>query len=250
MPRVFVHGNPETSAIWGPLIDALAEHGVDDVITLTPPGFGAPVEPDFDATPAGYVAWLAGELRQFDGPIDLVGHDWGAGHVFGLLASEPGLVRSFAADCGGLLNPDYEWHEAAQGWQTPGVGEESVQGMVAVPTPDLAAVYEGLGMSAEIALTVAEAVDETMAACILSLYRGAKQPKLQELGEQLAAADLPPGLILDATDDPYVGSDLVPAVVEALGTEHVRLEGQGHWWMISDPAPAAQALADFWGSLS
>jgi hypothetical protein len=36
MPVVLVHGNPETDAIWGPLVDAL---GRDDVVPLSPPGF-------------------------------------------------------------------------------------------------------------------------------------------------------------------------------------------------------------------
>jgi pimeloyl-ACP methyl ester carboxylesterase len=40
MTVVLVHGNPETDAIWGPLVDAL---GRDDVVLLSPPGFGAPL---------------------------------------------------------------------------------------------------------------------------------------------------------------------------------------------------------------
>ena len=40
MTVVLVHGNPETDAIWGPLVDAL---GRDDVVRLSPPGFGAPL---------------------------------------------------------------------------------------------------------------------------------------------------------------------------------------------------------------
>ena len=39
MPVVFVHGVPETAAIWSELIAALSR---TDVITLSPPGFGAP----------------------------------------------------------------------------------------------------------------------------------------------------------------------------------------------------------------
>ena len=31
------------------------------------------------ATMAGYHAWLVAELEATDGPIDLVGHDWGTG---------------------------------------------------------------------------------------------------------------------------------------------------------------------------
>ena len=41
---VLVHGNPETAAIWDPLI---AELGRDDVVALSPPGFGAPVPDGF-----------------------------------------------------------------------------------------------------------------------------------------------------------------------------------------------------------
>ncbi len=43
MTVVLVHGNPETDAIWGPLVDAL---GRDDVVRLSPPGFGAPLPDD------------------------------------------------------------------------------------------------------------------------------------------------------------------------------------------------------------
>ena len=40
MPAVFVHGNPESAAIWDELFTHLQRK---DVVTLSPPGFGAPV---------------------------------------------------------------------------------------------------------------------------------------------------------------------------------------------------------------
>jgi pimeloyl-ACP methyl ester carboxylesterase len=43
MAKVFVHGNPETSALWDVLFDELGKLGVSDLIALSPPGFGAPV---------------------------------------------------------------------------------------------------------------------------------------------------------------------------------------------------------------
>ncbi len=58
---VFVHGNPETAAIWGPL---LAELRHPDAVTLSPPGFGAPVPDGFGATADEYAAWLASELER------------------------------------------------------------------------------------------------------------------------------------------------------------------------------------------
>ena len=47
MTVVLVHGNPVTDAIWNPLVDAL---GRDDVVRLSPPGFGAPLPDEFPAT--------------------------------------------------------------------------------------------------------------------------------------------------------------------------------------------------------
>src|ERR1700709_990815 len=91
MPVVLVHGVPETAAIWDPM---LAELGRDDVITLSPPGFGAPAPGGFGATSDDYVTWLTGELEQLSGPVDLVGHDWGGGHAARLATARPDLLRS------------------------------------------------------------------------------------------------------------------------------------------------------------
>lgn len=250
MTKVFVHGNPETTAIWEPLVDALIAGGLDDeVLTLSPPGFGAPSPEGWDPTPASYVAWLADQLEGMEGPVDLVGHDWGAGHVYGLLSAAPELVRSWAADCAGLLHPDYVWHDMAQVWQTPGAGEEAVEAMAALGAEARQEAYEGLGLPAGIASSMALAADEEMGRCVLGLYRGAAQPALAELGRELSDAALPPGLVLDATDDPYVASELGVRMVDRLGANHLRLEGQGHWWMAEDPTVAVDGLLAFWSGL-
>ena len=59
MTVVLIHGNPETDAIWDPLRIELAR---DDVVALSPPGFGAPLPESFDVTSDGYLHWLAQEL--------------------------------------------------------------------------------------------------------------------------------------------------------------------------------------------
>jgi pimeloyl-ACP methyl ester carboxylesterase len=248
MTKVFVHGNPETAAIWGPLLSALAADGIDDVVTLSPPGFGAPTPPGWDAMPASYVSWLVSELEAIDGPIDLVGHDWGAGHVFGLLADHAHLVRSWAADCVGLLHPDYVWHDMAQTWQTPDAGEEAIAGMMGLPTADLTGLYEGLGLPTDVAASMAEAADEEMGRCVLALYRAAVPPYLADTGAKVLAADLPPGLVINATDDAYVSADLASELLPRLGASELRLEGNGHWWMAEAPEQAAAGLAAFWSS--
>lgn len=250
MTKVFVHGNPETDAVWSPLVDALRAEGLeDDVVTLSPPGFGAPVPDGWDPTPSRYVDWLIEEIRALDGPIDLVGHDWGAGHVFGLLAERAEMVRSWAADCVGLLHPGYVWHDLAQVWQTPEAGEQALADMAGAGAEARQTAYENLGLTAEVARSVAHAFDDEMARCILGLYRAAAQPAMAELGRELVETALPRGLAIGATDDPYVSADLGARMADRLDAAHLRLEGQSHWWMVVDPEPAAKGLLAFWAEL-
>jgi pimeloyl-ACP methyl ester carboxylesterase len=244
---VFVHGNPETAAIWEPL---LAELQHPDTVTLSPPGFGAPVPDGFGATADEYAGWLATELEHQGAPIDLVGHDWGAGHVMRIAMERPDLIRSWAMDIAGCFGPDYVWHDMAQVWQTQGAGEEFVAGMASLSVADRASMFESLGMTPDIARTVAEANDDTMGRCILSLYRSAAQPAMARLGESLAAAAARPGLVIIPTEDEYTGGEgRARWSAEQAKAEVAVLQGLGHWWMIQDPAAGAAVLRRFWGSL-
>ncbi|MEM7139870.1 MAG: alpha/beta hydrolase [Actinomycetota bacterium] len=249
MTKVFVHGNPECDAIWGPLADELGARGVSDIVRLSPPGFGAPRPAGFDATPAAYVEWLAGEVASIDGPIDLLGHDWGAGHVMGVAATHPELIRSYAVDCGALVHPDYVWHDMAQAWQTPEVGEQVIEAMTAGDVVERAEQFAMMGIRADIARDVAAAVNDEMGASILDLYRGAAQPYMADLGDRLAAAERRPSLIVIASEDHFVPAPLAMEVAERLGSATVTLEGQAHWWMMGAEAEAADALAAFWTGL-
>lgn len=247
MPAVFVHGNPETSAIWSDLFDALER---DDLIALSPPGFGAPVPDGFGATRVDYANWLASELAAIDGPIDLVGHDWGGGHVLGCLMQNPQVVRSWCVDLIGVMHPEYVWHDAAQVWQTPGAGEENIAGMAAAPASDIAALYKGLGMSSTTAAAVAEHVNEAMGDCVLKLYRSAAQPALAEAGRGIEALTVRPGMHINAELDHYVGTDEQAAEMAArAGATVTHLDGLGHWWMCQDPARGAATLEAFWASV-
>lgn len=246
MVKAFIHGNPEVSDIWRPLVAELALHGVDDVVLLTPPGFGARSPKGFKATPEAYVEWLAGELEELGGNVDLVGHDWGAGHTFAIAAARPDLLRSYAADCAGLLHPEYVWHDAAQGWQTPEIGEQMMDGMLDAGPDGLTEAYRGFGLPDEIARPMAEAFNGDMAHCILSLYRAAVQPHLRHLADRLAKAEKRPSLMIVPSDDPYVAADLAPAVAERLGSKTLPLPDKGHWWMVEAPELAARGLLDFW----
>jgi pimeloyl-ACP methyl ester carboxylesterase len=243
---VFVHGNPETAAIWGPL---LAELQHPDTVTLSPPGFGAPVPPGFGATADDYAAWLATELECQGAPVDLIGHDWGGGHVMRVAMERPELVRSWAMDTASCFAPDYVWHDRAQVWQTPGAGEDSVAAMASLPLASRASMFESLGMTPDIAGEVAKATDETMGRCILALYRSATQPAMARLGAALPAAAARPGLVIIPTEDQFTGGEARARwSVEQAKAKVALLQGLGHWWMIQDPAAGADTLREFWSS--
>ena len=247
MTLVLVHGNPETAALWGPLVDAL---GCDDVVRLSPPGFGSPLPDDFTATYLAYRDWLEGELERVDGPIDLVGHDWGGCHVMNVVMHRPELVRSWASDVLGLFDPDYVWHDLAQVWQTAGDGEQLVDTMMGGTVQDRAEQMHALGIPLDIAAEIAAAQGPEMARAILALYRSAAQPVLAEAGRSLPVAAARPGLSLLATEDHYVGSDeLRRRAADRAGARTDVLEGLGHWWMVQDPARGAAALNSFWETL-
>ena len=247
MTLVLVHGNPETAALWGPLVDAL---GRDDVVRLSPPGFGSPLPDDFAATYLAYRDWLEGELERVDGPIDLVGHDWGGCHVMNVVMHRPELVRSWASDVRGLFDPDYVWHDLAQVWQTAGDGEQLVDTMMGGTVQDRAEQMHALGIPLDIAAEIAAAQGPEMARAILALYRSAAQPVLAEAGRSLPVAAARPGLSLLATEDHYVGSDeLRRRAADRAGARTDVLEGLGHWWMVQDPARGAAALNSFWETL-
>ncbi|WP_458318317.1 alpha/beta fold hydrolase [Mycolicibacterium brisbanense] len=247
MTVVLVHGNPESDALWDPLVAAL---GRDDVVRLSPPGFGAPLPDGFTATYLEYRDWLEAQLENIDGPIDLVGHDWGGGHVLNVVMHRPELVRSWASDVVGLFDPEYVWHDLAQVWQTPGEGEEAVDAMLGGTVEDRAAQMAALGIPIDIATQIAAVQGPDMGRAILALYRSARQPAMAEAGRALENAQVRPGLSLLATDDPYIGSDAVRRrAAERAGAETAVLERLGHWWMVQDPARGAAALSGFWESL-
>ena len=245
MTKVFVHGNPETTFVWSELVPELQRRGVDDIVLLSPPGFGAPVPDGFGGTRLDYRNWLISQIEALDGPVDLVGHDWGAGHTFAVAAARPDLLRSWAADCAGLVHPDYEWHPAARVWQTEGDGEQSIDQITALSAAQIEMAF---GVPAALATSMAEHLDAGMGRAILQVYRSAVQPAMRELGDQLAAADRRPSLLLHATADPYVPPDMVFAVAERTGAEILTLEGLAHWWMFENPGLVADGLVAFWSA--
>jgi len=244
MTTVFVHGVPEAADIWNPLISEL---GRDDAVVLSPPGFGAPVPDGFGATAPEYADWLAAELDRIGEPVDLVGHDWGGGHAIGAAIRRPDLVRRLVTDIAGTADPDYEWHDMAQLWQTPGQGEAILEAMNAMQFDDRVQGFVDMGMTPGGARACVEAGGADMSACIVSLYRSAVQPNMTNWGAEYEQLDdRPDTLVIAAADDHYTGGEaMARRTAERWGAKIAVLDGLGHWWMMQDPARGAEALADF-----
>lgn len=247
MPVVFVHGVPETPAIWTPLVEAL---GLDDAVLLQLPGFGCPVPSDFEPTMQQLASWLAAELDSLGAssstPIDLVAHDWGALLAIPVLSGGPDRVRSLVTD-GGHLHDDFQWHDMAKLWQTPGEGEAFMDTFVGASDDERAAMLVGSGVPDHAAPAMAAEIDRTMADSILTLYRSATAIG-PEWGPHLDEIDVP-ALVIDAAADAFRRDGEVTRLAERLGAATHRFDAQGHWWMLGDPAAAASAIAEFWSTL-
>jgi pimeloyl-ACP methyl ester carboxylesterase len=247
MTIVLVHGNPETEAIWDNLVPHLRDH---HILRLSPPGFGSAIPPGFDCSIDAYRDWLEGELVKLSQPIDLVGHDWGGGHVVRIAIDCPGLVRSWTSDILGVFDADYFWRDLTRTWQMPEVGEQAVAGMAGMPAKARAEWYESLGMTSAIAEKVAAGANEDMSKAILALYRSATQPVMRDLGSSLPRAAAKPGLALIATEDFYCGDEtLARRCAQRAGAKVAVLEGAGHWWMCQQPKQGADAINTFLGQL-
>ena len=237
MPVLLVHGVPDTHRLW----DKMRAHlGRRDVIAPDLPGFGADTPPEWRATKEEYADWLIGELERAGEPVDLVGHDWGSLLVQRAVSRRPDLIRTWA--CGnGPIDRDYVWHDMAQQWQTPGVGEAMMEMMAGD------AMVEGLvgsGVPADAAPEIVAHIDARMKACILALYRSAM--KVGEEWEDDVARIRRPALILWGREDPFVAPRFAERLAERVHGRLHFLDGCGHFWPHERPEEAAAALEQFW----
>lgn len=242
---VFVHGVPETAAIW----DKVRQLIGGDTVALSMPGFGCARPEGFPATKDAYADWLAGELVAIGEPVHLVGHDWGAGLTYRIATSRPELLRSWAADVGNIVHPDYEWHDFAKLWQTPGAGEDFFRQQDATPAEQRAPTFEAMGVPADDALRMAQASDATMGGCVLDLYRSAVPNPHADWGAAAMGPTVAPGLVIHPSLDPFGDAARAEEVAAMLGARFEVLEGAGHWWPYQAPAAAADLLSHFHSSV-
>ena len=245
VPKIFLHGVPDSPAIWRPLLAALA---LGDTPASAPslPGFTAPLPAGFVPTKESYAAWAIVEVERMfamHGPVDIIGHDWGALIAQRVAMLRPDLIRSWVAS-NAVIDPEYRGHRVARLWNTPVLGEI----VMALSRP--AALARGLaenGVPADIAEEEASQwrrKDKRRA--ILKLYRSAKGLNF----EHDWARDLhrlpTNGALIWGVNDPYVDLSVAQRFAKDQGTLLTIIEGTGHWAIAERPEAVAAALQFFW----
>lgn len=256
-PVLLLHGVPETSSTWDDLAPRLAAAG-RLVIAPDLPGLGGSAYTGpFDV--ASVVAQLAALLRaETDGPVDVVGHDWGGSLALALAGTHPSLVRRL-----GVLNAPYRevpLHRAPHipFFALPVVPELLFRlgGRRVVDAMYAAAWKAECPLNPErLAEYHAAYTDPAKVRAMLGYYREAARPRLQALLPGQSAPAGPPRvtaertLVLWGSADPVLPVSVAEGIARDLGPDCVvvTVPGAGHWVHEEAPEVAASTLLDFLG---
>lgn len=244
-PKLLIHGVPDSPAIWRPVVTALGE-GAGRVHTPNLPGFARKAPEGFTATKDEYAAWLIGEIEVLHaqgGPIDIVGHDWGALLTLRAACLRPDLIRTWTVS-NAVIDPDYRGHTIARLWNTPLVGEIMVA--LVREKPLRKALIEA-GLPEDVAADeAAQWGAGHIRKNVLRLYRSANGlrfsgPWVDDL------ANLPAkGLVIWGENDPYVDLSVAKRFCDARGVPLQVIEGAGHWAIAERGEEVAALLAAHW----
>ncbi|MEM9284673.1 MAG: alpha/beta fold hydrolase [Pseudomonadota bacterium] len=243
-PLILVHGVPDTKALWDGVVAELRETR-RDVHAMELPGFGVPLPSGFACTKEAYAAWLAEQAKaiaEAKGPVDIVGHDWGALLTLRVVSLNPDWFASWAIS-GATLHESYGGHLMARIWATPVLGEIAM----ALSSPSFVRrVLTRNGMPPDLVEKEVAANSEVMRSAILKLYRSARGLRIH--GEWLdELASLPAkGMALWGAHDPYVRVETAKLFAEKQGVPLKIHDGAGHWVVAQQPAWIAKHLHAFW----
>ena len=239
--KLFLHGVPETAAIWHDLIEALD----GEATTLSLPGFATDLPAGFDGSMDSYAAWLTEQIVAVDDEVDLVGHDWGGILTARIATVPPANLRSWVTDAPGALRAGFVWHDLAKLWISD-AGEDFWSGMIDDPAGS-AELLTGFGLTLDHATQIVDGVDQRMVDSILRLYRSSTGLGVDWL---ITGPATVPGLVVIAADDPLGSVHVNREMAEQLGAGLAVLDSGGHFWPIEAAAAGAAAISGFWATLS
>jgi haloalkane dehalogenase len=243
IPVVCLHGFPETSHMWGRVLDALAGSGrpayAPDLL-----GFG-------DSPPDPPSTWerQVEAIERFRLAIGiescaLVVHDWGG--LIGLrwACEHPEAVGALVISGTGFF-PDGKWHGVAGQLRAEGEGEQLLDGLTRERVGQMLAALSS-GFDAE----AAEEYWKTFSTAegkraVLELYRSGDFQKLAPYQGKLAELGVPT-LVLWGEDDPFAplaGAHRFER--EIPDAKLAVVEGAGHFVFADEPERCAAEIVGF-----
>ncbi|GAC1632980.1 MAG: alpha/beta hydrolase [Nevskia sp.] len=235
-PTLLLHGNPDSSAMWAPLVDRLRERC--DCIAPDLPGFGrTPVPARNEATLDWAADWVDGLVNELaiETPLDLVVHDVGGFVGLAWAVRFPHRVRRIVIT-NTIFQADYQWHFWARVWRRRGLGEFSMAllGLPLLGRALFAATLRlgGPGLSRAQIAEICDGFGPVTRAQVLHLYRATDPANFAGWEERLLVlAQTIPTRVIWGDRDPFIER----RYAERFGTTDVHhLADVGHW-------PAAEA---------
>lgn len=244
--KFFIHGVPDCPKIWTPLIQELGLSEADYVAPALP-GFETAPPNGFKRTKDNYVDFLVQQIEDVvrtSGPVDLVGHDWGALLTLRIAGLRPDLVRTWAV-ANAVYAPKRTGHSAAKTWATPVLGELSML----VTTPKrLKATLVKADMPLEMVETSVDLWKRGhIKKSIIGLYRSANGLNWINSPWVDTLRSLPKrGLLMWGVNDPFGSVDGGQSWADTYGFPFVRIEDAGHWVIAEKPGAIAASLVEHW----
>lgn len=252
-PVLFVHGNPDSSELWVPLMETLHQH--HRCIAPDLPGFGesdSPADPRLHCTLDQMADWLDGvvDAMGVTEPVDLVVHDVGGFYGLAWLARRPERVRRVVIT-NTLFHKHYRWHFWGRVWRAPVLGEIAMA-VMSIPGlgPVMAAPTIRLGgplLNKEWVRHSSRAFrSKKTSAQVLALYRAMDPEKFGQYEEQMRfEVASRPSLVLWGDKDIFIRKEFA----EQFGAQEVRhFPDAGHWLAREKTADVGRLMASFFGS--
>ncbi len=230
-PVVYLHGVPNTAAMWRPFLERTGGLAPDL------PGFGQSAKPGvFDYSIGGLSGWLGSFLAERDVErYSLVAHDWGS-VALALAQAEPWRLRRLVLLDAVPLLAGYQWHTLARQWRRPLVGEMAMGFTFKFVVRRLLRLPDGSEFPDDELDDIWDHFDHGTQRAILRLYRSAPPAALAAAGARLSDIECP-ALVVWGERDPYLPERFAHAYADALGgpAQVEVVAGAGHWPWIDRP---------------
>ena len=241
-PTLFLHGNPDSSEMWGEVISRMQP----PLRFLAPdlPGYGrSAFIPNFDTSLTNMARWVD-ELVTNIGirePLNLVAHDFGAQFGLAWAICHAKRVRRIAIFNTNFFS-DYKWHPLAQIVRTPILGELGLA-MFSEAQYTRQLRNDAPLVPAAYIPHIVERYTPSARKMALRLYRGTDSKKFLGWEDELRQITAHiPTLVVWGDRDPYAPA----AWAERFGAQQVvHLPENSHWPMLEAPQVVAQRLDEF-----